>query len=180
MTAPTVADLLGDLLAPVRTVAPILAKAANPANRKDSCGSAADSTRCESLRNLANPLPALMADRLDSQTFAGVRRLPEGPQSEQRRGVSQDSQDSQGCPEAIDRAHRIRRRGFTEPDAVALAERLHLRDVQGDRRRMCVECVHLQARPWRCRNHKAADVPHELAGELTTILQDCPGFNTAR
>ena len=78
------------------------------------------------------------------------------------------------------RVQRIGRRGFGEQDADDLAERLHLRDVRGDDRRTCVECLHLRPRPWRCGNQQAAAVARELAAELVTTFQDCPGFNPAR
>ncbi|MBK9361924.1 MAG: hypothetical protein IPM99_12680 [Rubrivivax sp.] len=79
-----------------------------------------------------------------------------------------------------DRTDALRRLGFVGDDPDDLAERLHLRDVRGDDRRACVECLHLRPRPWRCGNHQAAAVARELAAELVTTFQDCPGFNPAR
>ncbi len=38
------------------------------------------------------------------------------------------------------------RRGIDATDSDDLAERLHLRDAEGDNRRMCLECVHLSVR----------------------------------
>ena len=60
----------------------------------------------------------------------------------------------------------LMRRGFNATDADDLAERLHLRDVQGDDRACCVECRHY--RPGRCGNPMAAgllspDVGRDLA-----------------
>ena len=43
------------------------------------------------------------------------------------------------------RVLRFVQRGINAPDADDLAERLTLRDREGDDRRMCVECVHLKA-----------------------------------
>lgn len=76
------------------------------------------------------------------------------------------------------RAHRIQRRGVAEQDAEDLAERLHLRDVQADDRRMCLECRHLSGSTstgWRCLNHRAADVGCELAGDVVMAMHRCPG-----
>lgn len=75
------------------------------------------------------------------------------------------------------------RRGLNATDADDLAERLHLRDVHSDHRVICLECRHLAgtaATGWRCGNHKAAVVARELAAELVTTFQVCPGFNPAR
>mgnify|MGYP000915412096 CR=1 FL=1 len=213
MTAATVAELLGEWLAPPADSVPTPAKPAKAANRKDPCGSAADAGACEALRIDANVAPEVAGRPEVSQGFAALRSSRDAAQSEQRRGVSQDSQDSQGCPlnsqacsgprpyrltrAEADEAHAeawrdsaivrfeartdaLRRLGFAADDPDDLAERLHLRDVRRDDRRACVECLHLRARPWRCANHEAAAVARELAGELVTALQACPGFHTAR
>lgn len=77
------------------------------------------------------------------------------------------------------RVASIRRRGFTEQDAEDLAERVHLLDVQAEGRRLCLTCWHLAgstATGWSCGNHEAADMPRELAPELVTTAQCCPGF----
>lgn len=70
------------------------------------------------------------------------------------------------------------RRGIGAGDADDLAERLHRRDVQGDDRRLCIECAHLAGRPgaWRCTNARAAGVGSELPRGLATRLQRCGGF----
>jgi len=67
------------------------------------------------------------------------------------------------------------RRGISTTDADDLAERLVLRDRDGDELRACVECAHYRA--GRCTNHKRAglmapDVGRDLAG----LLQRCQGF----
>ena len=67
------------------------------------------------------------------------------------------------------------RHGCGAQDAEDLAEQLHLRDVEGDRMVMCMECSHY--RPGRCGNHRAAElmVP-ELPRVVTVMFQRCPGF----
>lgn len=80
----------------------------------------------------------------------------------------------------IRRTERLQRQGFRDSDAEDLAERLHLRDVQQDGRALCLECRYLTgttATAWRCGNHKTASVPHNLAGDLVTLLQRCPAFS---
>jgi len=81
----------------------------------------------------------------------------------------------------VGRVSLLIRRGFNATDADDLAERLHLRDVQGDERRLCVECRHLAGRTgtWRCGNARIAGVGHELPAELATTMQRCAGFTAA-
>ncbi len=77
------------------------------------------------------------------------------------------------------RTAAIQRHGFSEQDAEDLAEQLHLRDVHSDYRHLCVECSHY--RPGRCANHRAAALTTSVVGrELTTMFQDCPGFQPTR
>jgi hypothetical protein len=196
-----------------------------------------------------------------SQEFAAVRKLPDGPESEQRRGVSQNSHDSQAAPEGTqsqscggcrhllrrgtcgqpvaagladafsirwpaeghgstcaaftrktpgkgierpyrlttadaDRCHapewqdadiarftarvqRFARLGIGAEDADDMAERLTLRDRDGDDRVMCAECANY--RPGRCGSHKAAGLHSpELGRDLAGMLQRCAGFTAAR
>jgi hypothetical protein len=74
------------------------------------------------------------------------------------------------------RTRHIRRLGFAAQDADDLAERLHLRDVHADYRHLCVECRHY--RPHRCGNHRTAGLTAaDVARDLATMFQDCPGFS---
>lgn len=78
------------------------------------------------------------------------------------------------------RREAIQRRGFSSDNAEDLAERLHLRDVQGDDRALCLECRHLRgttATGRRCGNHRIAEAPRNLPGDLVTLLQRCPAFS---
>lgn len=77
------------------------------------------------------------------------------------------------------RVQRFMRLGLVEQDAEDLADRLHLRDMDDDERRGCLECDHY--RPGRCGNHRVAalGVP-ELSRELAGTSQRCPGFKNAR
>lgn len=176
MTAATVADMLGDLLKPAGSPA----KAAKAANLEHPCGPVADSQPANGLRIPANQSPGDAAESLDSQTFAAIRNTENSPQSEQRRGFSQDSQDSQdsqGYPEAITAARvaRAMRLGFEQQVAEALAERLRERDDHADYRHLCIECRHY--RPGRCGNHTAAQLMTPNVGrDLATMFQDCPGL----
>jgi hypothetical protein len=67
------------------------------------------------------------------------------------------------------------RKGMEATDADDLAERLHLRDTEGDARVLCLECARYRAS--RCGNHRAAQLhSHEVCDDLATRLQRCPGF----
>jgi len=59
-----------------------------------------------------------------------------------------------------------------------LADALMIRDRNGDDRRLCLECPHLQGfGRWRCGNWLAADVAQQgLARDLVLMLQRCDGF----
>lgn len=86
--------------------------------------------------------------------------------------------DDAACARFVARVALFLRRGLDATDADDLAERLHLRDVQGDDRRLCLECRHLSGRAgeWRCNNHRQAGVARELPATLTLKLQRCPGI----
>ncbi len=74
------------------------------------------------------------------------------------------------------------RRGIDATAADDLAERLHLRDLQGDDCRLCVECRHLSGHAstaWRCGNHAAAAVGRDLPEALVMKPQRCHGFKDA-
>ncbi len=196
------AALLDELLqAFAQAVPPALspatpAKAANRANREDWRGLQADPEVCEGLRIPANPAPEAEPSASDSQTFASLRRSPNRPESEERRGLSQISQDSQGwagfkpseaelaavaCTDADiarfqARRDRLLRWGWAEPEAEALAERLVKRDREADPRVTCAECKHY--RPGRCGNHRRAGLwSAEIGRNLAGLLQRCAGFN---
>jgi hypothetical protein len=83
------------------------------------------------------------------------------------------------CDRFVERMSLFMRVGIDATDADDLAERLHLRDVDGDRRRMCIECRH--HRPGAiedCANAKLAGT--RLHGRhAATLLQHCPGFESA-
>ena len=75
------------------------------------------------------------------------------------------------------RSIRFQQRGHSTTNADALAERLHLRDVEGDDRRMCLECRHLE-RYGRCdlaREGKLPGADRHLE-PIATILMRCEGF----
>jgi hypothetical protein len=69
------------------------------------------------------------------------------------------------------------RRGVSTTVADDLAERLTLRDRDGDDRRLCLECRHF--RPGRCGNHRAAGLhSSELGRDVAAMLQRCQGYGT--
>lgn len=81
------------------------------------------------------------------------------------------------------RSGLFQRRGMSLDRAEHLADRLALRDMTGDDRRMCVECAHLQADHERfgrgCFAAKqgwlGAGIPKSL-NPLPDTLQRCPQF----
>jgi hypothetical protein len=139
-----------------------------------------DSGVCEGLRISAKAAG-------DSQKFADIRRPQNDPQSEQRCGVSQDSQLSQGRPPTdasdadtarfIERRDRLLRWGWPADEAEALAERLTRHDRErGDSMVSCTDCRHY--RPSRCSNHRRAGLQSADVGrDLASLLQRCPGFD---
>ena len=185
------AALLDDLLA--EFVRPAPAKAANPANRQQLRDVPADPAACEALRISAKTQPGPDLASANSQDFAVVRKPANRPESEERRGLSQDSQDSQGLPRPstndldavawsdadtahfLDRRARLIRWGWPEPEAEALAERLVVRDRDADDRVSCADCRHY--RPGRCGNHRTAGLHSgDVGRDLAAMLQRCPGF----
>lgn len=80
-----------------------------------------------------------------------------------------------------DRLARFTGKGLTLEDGERLADKLVTRDREGDDRRLCLECAHLQGyNRWRCGNWRVADVaPQGLARDLVLMLQRCSGFRPA-
>ena len=80
------------------------------------------------------------------------------------------------------RLARFTDRGVAYDDAERLADALVIRDRQGDDRRLCLECTHLQsAGRWRCAKWIQAGVARDgLARDLVLMLQRCSGFAALR
>ena len=80
------------------------------------------------------------------------------------------------------RLARFTDKGVSHDDAERLADKLMIRDREGDDRRLCLECFHLQgAGRWRCSNWQAADVARVgLARDLELMLQRCPGYGGSK
>lgn len=86
--------------------------------------------------------------------------------------------DDAACARFVARVTLFLRRDVAAEDADDMAEQLHLRDVEGDERVMCLECLH--HRPSRCGNHKAAGLGSpDVGSDLAALLQHCPGFRGA-
>ena len=82
--------------------------------------------------------------------------------------------DDAACARFVARVTLFLRRRVEAEDADDIAERLHLRDVDGDERVMCLECSHY--RTGRCGNHLGAELHSaELGGDFAARLQHCPG-----
>jgi hypothetical protein len=76
------------------------------------------------------------------------------------------------------RLARFTDKGVKLEDGERLADKLVIRDREGDDRRLCLECAHLHgAGRWRCGNWRAADVAAQgLARDLALTLQRCAAF----
>ena len=79
------------------------------------------------------------------------------------------------------RLARFTGKGVNYDDVERLADGLVIRDREGDDRRLCLECTHLQGYGrWHCGNWQAAEVAQQgLARDLVLMLQRCGGFKTA-
>lgn len=80
------------------------------------------------------------------------------------------------------RLARFSDKGVSFEDAERLADMLVTRDRDGEDRRLCLECVHLQgAGRWRCSSWTLADVARDgLAADLVSMLQRCSAFDEVR
>lgn len=93
--------------------------------------------------------------------------------------------DDAACGRFVARVSLFLRRGIDANDADDLAELMHLRDVQGDDRRLCVECRNVAGNAgsagsgWTCRASRKAEVGRDLPAELATGLHRCPAFEEA-
>lgn len=81
------------------------------------------------------------------------------------------------------RLARFTDKGLSLEDAERLADKLVIRDREGDDRRVCLECVHLR-HGGRCGNWQAAGVAirardAQVPGDFTAMLQRCDGFSGA-
>lgn len=83
----------------------------------------------------------------------------------------------------IARVAQFTAKGLSLAEAEALADRLVLRDREGDDRRLCVECVHLKGDTgrWRCASAAVANISWyagdtALAGALVRQPQRCAAF----
>jgi hypothetical protein len=76
------------------------------------------------------------------------------------------------------RLARFKDKGLTLAQAEQVADRLVIRDREGDDRALCLECIHLLAHGrWRCGNWVAAAVAQsDLARDLVKKMQRCSGL----
>lgn len=144
----------------------------------------------------ANPhdcwVPHATADatgvQLESCITARERALPHAPDATARLfRLSREQADTchaqpwtdEEASTFVRRRAALLGRGLGEVDADDLAGQLHLRDVEGDDRRRCVECRHLAGKAskgWECREPMASGFGPGLALELVTKSQRCPAF----
>lgn len=77
------------------------------------------------------------------------------------------------------RLARFTDKGASLEEAERLADKLVIRDREGDDRRLCLECAHLHgAGRWRCGKWRQAEVGGAVMQKnLVLMLQCCNGFN---
>ena len=118
-------------------------------------------------------------------TLAGVERAANAPAPPCNRPYRLAPADADRCHAGgwddaeiagfVARVALFMRRGINATDADDLAERLTLRDRDGDDRVICAECLHY--RPGRCGNHRGAGLSAPDVGrDLAVMLQRCPAF----
>ena len=119
------------------------------------------------LRALKPEVLALLTQKQDHDAHAGLV------------GVSAVAWTDGDIARFSSRCTRLMRWGWPEDEAEALAERLVIRDRNGDERASCTECRH--HRPGRCGNHRAAGLHSpEVGRQLAAMLQRCPGHQLTR
>lgn len=126
------------------------------------------------LRRAKPDLLALLADIATARPYKPTKAEGDAAHAE--------PWDDADCARFVARVGLFMRRGMNATDADDLAERLHLRDVRGDDRRLCIECAHLAGRAAsgrRCGNAPAARMASDLAAELVMQAQRCGGFEVA-
>lgn len=97
-----------------------------------------------------------------------------GPEAPDAKGLDQIAWSNADIDRFIARSALFRRRGWSEHDAVHLAERLARRDREGDRRVCCAECGNYRA--GQCGNHRRAGLQSRaVAAEFAAMLQWCSG-----
>lgn len=85
-----------------------------------------------------------------------------------------ETRDAAACARFAARVVLFMRCGFDASDADDLAERLHLRDVDDDDRRTCIECRHFEVARSRC--GCPALGRHCVGRDDLATLRRCPGF----
>ncbi len=92
------------------------------------------------------------------------------------------------APRPIDDQKQLRlidltNKGLSLNEANEIAQRLELRDSQGDDRILCFECYYLRGGLgfWRCANWQQAGIAKRVSGDglgdMVNLLQRCNGFN---
>lgn len=89
------------------------------------------------------------------------------------------SWDEAACGRFVARVTLFIRRGVDATDADDLAERMHLREVNGDDRVTCIECSHYRPGAAEDCGNSVKAAARVRGPDAATLLQRCPGFATA-
>ena len=115
------------------------------------------------------------AENFSPATVMGLPARPYGLSAAEADRCHAEAWDDVACARFVARVGRFEMLGIDTTDAEDLAERLHLRDLEGDDRRLCLECANLSGRrcgQWRQARLCCAAVP----ADLIQALQRCNGF----
>ena len=119
------------------------------------------------------------AESFSPATVTGLPARPYGLSAAEADRCHAEAWDDAACARFVARVGRFEMLGIDTTDAEDLAERLHLRDLEGDDRRLCLECLHMR-RDRRCGARTVADVPGgRLIDAMPAILQRCDQFREA-
>jgi hypothetical protein len=127
-----------------------------------------------------------------SRTEAERLALSSGKTNLKKPEIEADNQDRHSWPHTtsmntaeIDaftrRLYLFTRHGLDYTEAEALADSLVTRDREGDDRRLCLECRHLQygIGLWGCNQWRRAGlVVSGMPAEVIKLLQRCEGFSS--
>lgn len=177
--AETAAKRVGDAVNPADTanrLTPSISPSAALAISHAPGADAADaSPACSATENFSAP-PQSSTDRTDKSPLLSVLAVTKRGGARKFQSATLTTREQADACHAggwtdaeiatfIERRDRLLRWNWTDQDAEALAERLTLRDREGDDRRSCTECLH--GRASRCPD--GFPMPADL-------LQRCPAF----
>jgi hypothetical protein len=122
---------------------------------------------------VSEPTGAMRAARTEVLALLGSPLRPHRLSRADADRAHAESWDDETCERYVKRVSIFLRRGMNVTDADDFAERLHLRDLEGDDRRCCMECRHYGR--GRCAAHGLAGLSEpDISPDIVCLLQRCP------